>query len=82
MSGLASVWPAKGDLGGGFGVGAGGCPWGCLHPPRAHVSRLHTQLLARVESHEAGAVCNKARALAQLVTICNSLKIPFFLFAF
>ena len=65
-------------------VEGGSCLWGCLHPPgHACVSPpLHAQLLARVESHEAGAVCNKARGSAQLVTICNSLKIPFFLFAF
>jgi len=31
-----------------------------------------------VESHEAGAVCNQARGMAQLLTICNSLKIPLF----
>lgn len=62
---------AKGGLRGGFWVRT-----------RARVSSLHTQLLARVESHEAGAVCNNARGLAQLGTICNSLKIPFLKFAF
>lgn len=61
-------------------VGLPTAPPGTRSPPGHAQPPCTPKPLAHVESHEAGAVCNKARGLAQLGTICNSLKIPFFFY--